>query len=390
VRRLSLVVLACALFFMLGQLPASAWTVDVIDQNVADGFPSLAVSLSDHVWVAWDQGNALLWAKWTGSAWQTTQVADFSALGCDPTDAPSAGFDPTLGTARIASLCYGPDDTGKAEELLPHILYTYKSPSSGEWITRKLKHVPTAHCSGTYPALVANVSLAFDPETGDPGIAYADSATGHVYWLHQVGGRWSLETVAKGVGNRCDPYADARVTVAYDPAAGTPAIAWTSTRDPSVQYSSYDAGTRTWQTEEAGDAVSDGAGVSLAFTPSGTPWIALTEEVAGGNQALAVSTPHGPSWSVTTVDSVHNRVGQAPSIAMKGGLPRVASFDDSQGDLRWAAYSGTAWTVSTLDTVGSAGLFPSLGFSSVGDPYVAYRYYVNASTMGVKWARPSN
>ncbi len=388
-KRLTFVTLACSLLVLLGQLPASAWTIDIIDQNVGDGFPSLAVSLSDHVWVAWEQGTTLQWAKWTGSMWQTSEVADFTDLGCDPTDAPSAGFDPTLGTARIASLCYGPDSSADPDQMLPHVLYTYRSPSGSDWVTRNVKPVPTAHCTGTYPALVANVSLAFNPSTGDPGIAYADTATGHVYWLHQVSGRWILETVSKGPGHRCDPYAEARVSVAYDPATGTPAIAWTSSRQPSVEYSFFDAGTKTWQTAVAGDAVTDGAGIALAFTPDGTPWIAFTEEVPGENQALAVVTPSGDSWSVTTVDDVHNRSGHQPSIAMKGSSPRVASFDDSQGDLRWAAYSGTKWTLSTLASDGSAGIAPSVGFSSTGDPYIAYRFYVNPSTMGVKWARPS-
>src|SRR5205823_641115 len=142
------------------------------------------------------------------------------------------------------------------------------------------------------------------------------------------------------------------VSAAYDPIRGTPAIAWTSEMESVVHYSTFSAANDRWTTVVTGDAPTDGAGISLAFTPSGTPWIAFTERTVDDGEALAVTTPNGSTWSDSTVDAVDKRVGHAPSIAMKGSLPRIASYDSTNGDLRFAADTGSSWTLSTLDTAG--------------------------------------
>src|SRR5207244_5270491 len=103
-KRVGLVTVGVVLMLLAPQVPAVACTIGVVDPNPQDVGPSLAISLSDHVWVAWDHEDTddLFWAKWTGRAWQTTQVAGVGTSGCPQYALPSAGF-AADGTARIAT-----------------------------------------------------------------------------------------------------------------------------------------------------------------------------------------------------------------------------------------------------------------------------------------------
>src|SRR5437868_6975034 len=106
VRTLQAVAFVSALV-VVDQLPAFAWTAGTIDSDSTDGAPALAVSLSDHYWVAWGRSKTddVMWARWTGASWQTQQVSGIGTDDADCSKGASAAFDPLDGTARIGVSC---------------------------------------------------------------------------------------------------------------------------------------------------------------------------------------------------------------------------------------------------------------------------------------------
>jgi hypothetical protein len=376
---------AAAAVLVFGQLPAFAWTIDVVDGNELDGLGRVAISLSDHVWAAWPHTNSddLFWA---GSSWSVTQVGGVGTIGdCQELD---AGFVPTDGTARLVSSCQGHSHRPGT------IRWTYRDPATGLWSSTTLPALPSGLCQG----MPIDLRLLFDRATGAPGVAFEDSEDGHVYWYRSDGSSWTLEDVGTVAPDGVCQALGGGLSAAIDPTTGQPAIVWSTvaghdptadlmyaTRGPSGGWTA----TRIYDSSTGGPAVSP----SIAFGPDGTSWVAFTQGSLSPYlpSHLEVATAAGSKWTFTTVDAVNPTAGLTPSIAMKGSLPRIASRqleanNISRSDLRWAAYSGTTWTLSTLDT-GFTAYSPTVAFSSTLDPYIVYG---DTDPISIVWARPSH
>lgn len=79
-------------------------------------------------------------------------------------------------------------------------------------------------------------------------------------------------------------------------------------------------------------------------------------------------------WSIVqTIDNAENSGGGHLSLALDSkGLPGVAYFDGSSGDLKYAKFRDNAWVIEKVDTSGSVGLNPSLIFSRKDGPMISY------------------
>jgi len=89
------------------------------------------------------------------------------------------------------------------------------------------------------------------------------------------------------------------------------------------------------------------------------------------------------NWVLTTVDATEG-TGISNSLALgSGGLPSIAYSDFSAGDLKYAAFDGSAWTLTTVDSAGFVGLTPSLAFDSVDHPSISY---LDATNGDLKYA----
>jgi hypothetical protein len=113
----------------------------------------------------------------------------------------------------------------------------------------------------------------------------------------------------------------------------------------------------------ASDMKYDSAGI-LHFTwyDSGTKTLKYAERDIDGTWA-----------NIQTIDTSGNDVGSYVSLALSStGKPAVAYFDATNGDLRYAAFDGASWNVTTVDSKQSVGLYPSLVFDKVGRPTIAY------------------
>jgi hypothetical protein len=77
-------------------------------------------------------------------------------------------------------------------------------------------------------------------------------------------------------------------------------------------------------------------------------------------------------WSIPTTIDNGQFAGGWPSLAVdSNNNPVVAYFDGNGGDLKYAALVKGIWTVETIDSSGSTGLYPSLVLSS-DVPMIAY------------------
>ena len=78
-------------------------------------------------------------------------------------------------------------------------------------------------------------------------------------------------------------------------------------------------------------------------------------------------------WSKPMVIDASGDVGSQLSTAVDAtGHPAIAYYDATNSALKYASFSGTGWSITTLDSNKTVGSSPSLGFSIYGDAYIGY------------------
>lgn len=125
-----------------------------------------------------------------------------------------------------------------------------------------------------------------------------------------------------------------------------------------------------WMVQTVSNTNDSGAYSSLALTSSGQPRIAFYETTRGN---LRYASWNGSVWTFLAVDSGGD-VGQYCSLALDSSdVPHIAYHDATNKALKYAYYvprDGT-WTVQTVDT-GDTGYWASLALDSQNRPHIAY------------------
>jgi hypothetical protein len=135
----------------------------------------------------------------------------------------------------------------------------------------------------------------------------------------------------------------------------------------------------SWVTVGNAGFSAGGAGfVSLHFSPSGVPYVAYQDAVY--SSGATVMEFNGSSW--VTVGSPSFSEGPAYFISLAfspSGVPYVAYEDLTNGGKSTVMeYNGSSWvTVGSADFSAGAAGSPSLAFSPTGVPYVAYQDFAN-------------
>ncbi|WP_224364594.1 hypothetical protein [Hyalangium versicolor] len=198
-------------------------------------------------------------------------------------------------------------------------------------------------------------------EIGEHRLMHATYAQGH--WSFEPIRRWyntfgSFQALAMGPGN-------------------TPWVLYARGSDPGLDFVR-----RTpsgWVSEKV-----------LEHTPTGTDFatdafghahLCFTREDGG----LAHGVRRGDRWFFQDVDTNPN-AGTACAIAVDGrGRPHIAYYQKDSGDLRYAAWDGTAFQLTTVDTGGTADVGSSLALAldTRGQPRIAY---YDATARDLKYA----
>jgi hypothetical protein len=92
---------------------------------------------------------------------------------------------------------------------------------------------------------------------------------------------------------------------------------------------------------------------------------------------LVCPRPAPGLWDIQTVISTDD-AGAYSSIALNASdQPRIAFYDATAKDLRYAAWNGSAWTFTTVDSGGNVGRYCSLALDSRDIPHIAYHDATN-------------
>jgi PKD repeat protein len=292
----------------------------------------------------------LKYAHWNGSSWDIEtvdsvgDVGQYTSLALDASDKPAISYyDATNGNLKYA--CW----------------------NGTSW---DIETVDSAGDVGSY------ASLALD-SLSNAAISYYDATNDDLKYAHFDGAVWDIETVdsAGDVG---------RYTSLALGSLDNPAISYYDATKGDLKYAYRCCGWTTWGIETV-DSVGDvGSYTSLAFDclyfpclASGNPAISYYDATNG---ALKYAHWNGTSWDIETVDS-EDWVGSHTSLAFDSccdsccgdiGNPAISYYDATNGDLKYAHWSGTKWDIDIVDSAGWAGRYTSLAFTSSGSPAISY------------------
>lgn len=109
---------------------------------------------------------------------------------------------------------------------------------------------------------------------------------------------------------------------------------------------------------------------SLALDANGNPHISYCDWT---NQDLKYATFNDSAWDINTIDSTGD-VGRYTSIALDAnGYPHISYLDITNYDLKYAAFNGSIWDINTVDSIGDVGTWTSLALDATGNPHISYR-----------------
>jgi hypothetical protein len=90
----------------------------------------------------------------------------------------------------------------------------------------------------------------------------------------------------------------------------------------------------------------------------------------------------GSNWSIETVD-FNGDVGHTNSMTLdSNGYPHIGYYDNTNNDLKYARWDGSAWAIETVDSYGKVGMHPSIAIDSNSYPHISYLIQIHVGGVG--------
>jgi hypothetical protein len=107
--------------------------------------------------------------------------------------------------------------------------------------------------------------------------------------------------------------------------------------------------------------------------------------VSGPINFTGCSGKIGGGWSIETVDEF-GTVGEFSSIELdSNNYPHISYYDDTNGDLKYAKWTGSTWFIQIVDMAGRVGYSSSMALDSNNNPHISYRDIDNEDLKYAKW-----
>jgi hypothetical protein len=348
---------------------------------VAGQYTSTAIDPSGNPWVSYlDSSNGdLKVARYMGSggsgcastAWScsavdtTGSVGQYTSMGFDAGGTGWISFvDNTNGAIKVAKFV-GSGGTGCATAAWA-CTSVYSTASGVDWTSIAFDSSGNPWVSFREAALVRDLKVARYVGSGGTGCASV---------------AWTCTTVDST--NEVGEY----TSIAFDP-AGDAWISYYDGTNSDLRVARYvgSGGTgcasTAWTCTAVDTSATYGLWTSIAFDPTGAPWISYYDS---GNSDLRIARYLGSggtgcasaAWTCTTADTAG---GEYTSIAFDPSGSAWVSFRDAAGGLRRARYVGsggtgcssTAWTCAIVDSDSDAGYYTSLAFGPGGEAWIGY------------------
>jgi len=279
-----------------------------------------------------------------------------------PTPAPAATAAPGSGQTGVATPSPAAS-LGDAES----------TQASAETANGYVWQVSTVDDNGAKP------SLAVDAD-GVPHIAYLlEDMPGFVKHAVIQGDGWDISTVATGYF-----YGPLDIEVDRD---GAPHISRHNHDEENEAYAVFTDG--EWVVHDVDHPGHDGWDNNVALDSQGLPHtISIDPSQFGSDSGVEYASFDGESWSVEEVGSGPTPYEFGTGIALDSqDRPHVVWFDSGDKSLKYAVKEGGSWTISTVDSEGDVGRYPSLALDGQDNPVVSYFETTSSKTGYIKLAR---
>jgi hypothetical protein len=270
------------------RVPGIGWVHSAVDTNGNVGVhPSLAYDRYERPAVSYFGPNTdLKYARFTGDTWllesldQIGTGGGFSSLAYDPLGRPAIAYQDGT-TGRLRFVHDSDSDFSLVDETPVTVVNEFVEGNYASLVFDSLSRPMIAHQAGPAPKLRFSVrepgigwvtttvdgggatgyypSIAIDPDSGFPAMAYYDNSIVALRYANWNGASWNLTTVDEDTGDY--------PSLAFDSVDGNPAIAYSDHINRDLKLAWHDG--NAWQSQTV-DAVGDvGSSPSLAFNDFG-------------------------------------------------------------------------------------------------------------------------
>lgn len=227
--------------------------------------------------------------------------------------------------------------------------------------------------NGSKPSIAIN-------SDGTPSIAYLlEDMPGFVKYASLGSNGWEVSTVSTG-------YFYGPLDIRID-VNDIPHITWHNHDTENEAYAVLSDG--EWRVQDIDDPGHDGWDNNVAIDLSGRPHtVSIDPSQFGSQSGVEYATLEGDTWNVEEIGSGPIPYEFGTGIALDElDRPHVVWYDDSNGELKYAIKDGSDWKISTIDSDGDVGRFPSIAIDNQGLPAVSYYESLSRTTGRIKFAR---